>query len=69
MNIPGYGRHAGALRTPPLYVPRSHPDHIDVNVRCRDGDVSARFTVTPFDGANWEANVATIQKARGGRED
>ena len=45
----------------PFYVPRSHPDGIDVNVRCLDGDAAARFTVTPFDGANWEANVDTIR--------
>ena len=45
----------------PFYVPRSHPDAIDVNIRCLDGDVSDRFTVAPFDGANWEASVATIR--------
>ena len=45
----------------PFYVPRSHPDAIDVNIRCLDGDVASRFTVTPFDGANWEASVATIR--------
>jgi hypothetical protein len=45
----------------PFYVPRSHPDGIDVNVRCLDGDAMARFTVEPFDGRNWEANVASIR--------
>lgn len=44
-----------------FYVPRSHPNDVDVNVRCLDGDAAARFTITPFDGANWEANVATIR--------
>src|SRR6476661_8928340 len=29
----------------PFYVPRSHPNGIDVNVRCLDGDALARFTV------------------------
>ncbi len=30
---------------------------------CLDGprDVSARFTVKPFDGAEWEANVEKIR--------
>lgn len=45
----------------PFYVPRSHPDAIDVNVRCLDGGAAARFTVAPFDGANWEANVERIR--------
>lgn len=41
----------------PFYVPRSHPDQIDVNVRCLDGDVAQRFQIVPFDGANWEVHV------------
>ncbi|AFY42956.1 GFA family protein [Nostoc sp. PCC 7107] len=40
-----------------FYIPRSHPDCIDVNVRCLDGDVIANFEVIPFDGMNWEANI------------
>ena len=46
----------------PFYVPRSHPDGIDVNVRCLDGDAPSRFRVEPFDGANWEANVDKIRR-------
>jgi hypothetical protein len=45
----------------PFYVPRSHPDGVDVNVRCLDGDALARFRIEPFDGANWEANVDAIR--------
>ena len=45
----------------PFYTPRSHPDGVDVNVRCLDGDVWQRFRVTPFDGAHWEANVDKIR--------
>jgi hypothetical protein len=45
----------------PFYTPRSHPDQIDVNVRCLDGDALAAFSVTNFDGQNWEANVAAIR--------
>ena len=44
----------------PFYTPRSHPDQIDVNVRCLDVDVGA-FAVEPFDGRNWEQNVDTIR--------
>jgi hypothetical protein len=45
-----------------FYTPRSHPDHIDVNVRCLDGvDVSA-LSIDRFDGQNWEANVASLRQ-------
>ena len=45
----------------PFYRPRSHPDGWDVNARCLDGDAVNRFTVRPFDGQNWEANVEGIR--------
>lgn len=45
----------------PFYTPRSHPDQIDVNVRCLDGDACARFDREPFDGQNWEDNVEAIR--------
>ncbi len=46
-----------------FYRPRSHPGHIDVNVRCLDDvDVSA-LPIRPFDGQNWEANVASLHAA------
>jgi len=40
-----------------FYIPRSHPDCVDVNVRCLDGDVIENFEIVPFDGTNWEANI------------
>lgn len=45
----------------PFYTPRSHPDGIDVNVRCLDGDALSRFTIVPFDGKNWEDSVDSIR--------
>lgn len=45
----------------PFYTPRSHPNCIDVNVRCLDGNVLSRFEIRPFDGENWEENVHKIQ--------
>jgi hypothetical protein len=45
----------------PFYVPRSHPDGFDVNIRCLDGDAMSRFVVTPFDGEHWEENVDAIR--------
>jgi len=44
-----------------FYVPRSHPDGFDVNVRCLDGDLLDRFTIGSFDGRNWEESVAQIR--------
>jgi len=43
-----------------FYRPRSHPNSIDVNVRCLDGDVLSNFDIEAFDGANWEENIGTI---------
>ena len=45
----------------PFYRPRSHPDMIDVNLRCLDADIIDRFTIRSFDGQNWEDNVAQIR--------
>ena len=45
----------------PFYTPRSHPDQVDVNVRCLDGGAAERFTITPFDGRNWEESVGKIR--------
>ena len=44
-----------------FYVPRSHPNMIDVNVRCLDKNIINKFTIRPFDGQNWEDNVHKIQ--------
>jgi hypothetical protein len=45
-------RHCGIH---PFYVPRSHPDKIDVNVRSLDDVVISDLKPIPFDGKNWEA--------------
>lgn len=45
----------------PFYTPRSHPDGVDVNVRCLAPEVIARFEIVPFDGREWEANVESIR--------
>lgn len=44
----------------PFYVPRSHPDGWSANVHCIDKDTVDSVTVIEFDGANWEANIASI---------
>ncbi len=45
----------------PFYTPRSHPEGVDVNIRCLDGDAAARFHIEPFDGIHWEENVEQIR--------
>ena len=37
-----------------FYIPRSHPDGINVNGRCLDPGTIAKMIITPFDGKNWE---------------
>lgn len=45
----------------PFYVPRSHPDGWSVNVNCLDKSTVKDMSVSEFDGANWEANITSIQ--------
>ena len=49
-------RHCGVH---PFYVPRSDPDKIDVNVHCLEGVDPGTLTIGSFDGANWEASIAS----------
>ena len=51
-------RHCGIKA---FYVPRSHPDQIDINVRCLDPDLERSLVVQAFDGQNWERNARSIQ--------
>lgn len=43
------------------YVPRSHPDKIDVNVRCLEGVELESLTIVPFNGREWEKNRASLE--------
>ncbi|CAM2066357.1 GFA family protein [Sulfidibacter corallicola] len=45
----------------PFYVPRSHPDGYDVNLRCVTDLDWRKVEITPFDGANWEQNIQKIE--------
>ena len=51
-------RHCGAAG---FYVPRSHPERIDVNVRCLDGVDVGALAPRPFDGRHWEASIDTLE--------
>jgi hypothetical protein len=46
----------------PFYTPRSHPNKIDVNVRCLDGNILSDFQITKFDGQNWESNINELHQ-------
>lgn len=50
-------RHCGIKS---FYIPRSHPDGIDVNVRCLDPGTVTQLTVTDFDDGNRAAATAAI---------
>lgn len=50
-------RHCGIK---PFYVPRSHPDGIDINVRCLEPGTISAMTVLPFDDADRDAATAAI---------
>ena len=43
-----------------FYIPRSHPDGVDVNVRCLDAGTLESLTLVPFDDGNREAATAAI---------
>lgn len=46
----------------PFYVPRSHPDGIDVNVNCLDA-LPSNVKISDFDGRNWEQHVHKLRNA------
>jgi hypothetical protein len=41
-----------------FYVPRSFPEGYSVNARCLDEGTFAHLTIVPFDGKEWEGQVA-----------
>jgi hypothetical protein len=49
-----------------FYVPRSHPDAIDVNVRCLDDMELASLPRRAFDGRHWEQAVDALRGTLGG---
>ena len=51
-------RHCGIAS---FYVPRSHPDRIDVNVRCLDDVDLGMLHIEQFDGRDWERSIATLE--------
>lgn len=44
------------------YRPRSHPDKVDVNVRCLDGVEPSDFRYYDFDGEHWEESVDALRE-------
>ena len=43
-----------------FYIPRSHPDGVDVNVRCIDDGTIESLEVRPFDDRDRERSTAAI---------
>lgn len=44
------------------YIPRSHPDKVDVNVRCLEGVDLQTLTIQPFNGKEWEKERHTLDE-------
>lgn len=58
----GTARHlfCGTCGVKSFYVPRSHPDGVDINARCLDGVVPADLEVSIFDDADRDAATAAV---------
>jgi hypothetical protein len=54
-------RHCGVH---PFYRPRSHPDHIDVNVRCLAGIELSTLLLRDFDGRHWDREIDALLALR-----
>ena len=50
------------------YRPRSHPDQVDVNLRCLDGIDPSDFSISAFDGQNWEDSVEELRSRHRNRQ-
>ena len=53
-------RFCGHCGIKSFYIPRSHPDGVDVNVRCLDAGTVARVDISQFDDADRDAATAAI---------
>jgi hypothetical protein len=47
------------------YRPRSHPESVDVNIRCLDGLEPSDFRYHSFDGQHWEESVDALRDNQG----
>ena len=50
-------RHCGIKS---FYIPRSHPDGVDINAHCLDGGTVAALQVVPFDDNDREVATAAL---------
>ncbi len=50
------------------YRPRSHPEQVDVNLRCLDGVDPSNFSLSAFDGQNWEDSVEELRARHRNRQ-
>ena len=52
-----------------FYTPRSHPECVDVNIRCLDGITPERFSFEKFDGRHWEDSIVGLRAREAARHD
>ena len=43
-----------------FYIPRSHPNHVSLNLNCINSNTINNIKIINFDGKNWEKNVRKI---------
>ena len=54
----------------PFYTPRSHPEHVDVNVTCLDRFEDLKeLWIEPFDGRNWEDQIGALKQKVNAQEE
>ena len=46
----------------PLYRPRSHPEAWSVNLRCVEAGTLTAARRIPFDGRDWDGNIAALRE-------
>jgi len=52
-------RHCGIHA---FYRPRSHPEHVDINVHCLEEVDPTEFEVVEFDGRHWDSSVDALRR-------
>ena len=44
-----------------FYIPRSHPDHISINLNCINSNTIKNIKIINFDGKNWKKNIRKLK--------
>ena len=47
-----------------FYRPRSHPERVDINIRCLESVTPSDFSFYDFDGQRWEESVDALRASQ-----